>query len=73
MYVIAITHWKRKLIYLISLLIIVSLIAIIVPQILGINTVQTDSQPGEEEILTQPIKVQSTPNIDNSPEINPNK
>jgi len=56
-----------------ALLLIITVVAIILPQVLGFNTVQTDGQAKDEEILTQPIKVQSTPNIDNSSQIIPNK
>lgn len=69
MYLIAISNWKRKLIYLMAMLIIIALVAVIVPQMLGFNATQTDSQPEDEEILTQPIKVQITPDMDDASEI----
>ena len=72
MYLVAITNWKRKLIYLVAFLLIITLVATIVPQILGFNTVNTDSQ-SKEETLTQPIKVQSTPGNEDSQMANPQK
>ncbi|KJS82733.1 MAG: hypothetical protein JM58_14220 [Peptococcaceae bacterium BICA1-8] len=72
MYLVAITNWKRKLIYLVAFLLIITLVATIVPQILGFNTVNTDSQINEEN-LTQPIKVQSTPENEDSQMVNPQK
>lgn len=69
MYFITITNWRRKLIYVISLILIIALVAFIVPLILGFNTTQTESQVKDDEILTQPIKVQSTPKLNNSSEI----
>lgn len=69
MYFITITNWRRKLIYVISLILIIALVAFIVPLILGFNTAQTESQVKDDEILTQPIKVQSTPKLNNSSEI----
>lgn len=66
MYIIAISNWKRKVIYLIAFLLIITLVSIIVPQMLGFNVTQTDSQMEDEEMLTQPIKVQSIPDNNNS-------
>lgn len=73
MYFIAITNWKRKIIYLFALLLIVSLVSFIVPQMLGLNTTPTEGQPQEEEMLTQPIKVQGSPGEINSLDIEPVK
>jgi len=72
MYLVAITNWKRKLIYLIALLLIITLVATIIPQILGFNAVNTDSE-SKEDTLTQPIKVQSTPENEDFQMVNPQK
>ncbi|MDK2822584.1 MAG: hypothetical protein PWQ67_2539 [Clostridia bacterium] len=64
MYLIAITKWKKKLVYLISLLIISTLLISLIPKILGQDTVKTDGSVKEEDILSQPIKVQSQPNME---------
>ncbi|NLT96524.1 MAG: hypothetical protein GXW85_13530 [Clostridia bacterium] len=72
MYIIAITNWKRKIIYFVALLLIIALVAFIVPQMLGINTTATDSEPQEEEMLTQPIKVQGPADETDSLNLKPN-
>ncbi|MFZ5943435.1 MAG: hypothetical protein ACOYVD_04955 [Bacillota bacterium] len=58
MYLIAITNWKRKLVYLSALLLIVILLISIIPNLLQTDSVNTDSEPSEDDILNQPIKVQ---------------
>ncbi|MGI6226376.1 MAG: hypothetical protein ACOYJ1_08995 [Peptococcales bacterium] len=73
MYFIAITNWKRKIIYLVAVLLIIALVGIIVPQILSFNTVETDSQINDDEVLTQPLKVQGSPDLNNPLEITPQK
>jgi hypothetical protein len=69
MYFIAITNWRKKLVYFFAFLIIIASVFFIVPQMLGLNTTSTNSEPQEEEILSQPIKVHSVPDGANSLEI----
>lgn len=64
MFIITVANWKRKLVFFFALLLIITLLFTIIPNILERNTATTNSEPNEDEILSQPIKVQVEPTND---------
>jgi len=68
MYLIAIKKWKRKLIYLISIIVLITLVLTLVPFLQANNLIKTNSSQEDEDILSQPIKVQSEPGKQPQPE-----
>ncbi|NLW24289.1 MAG: hypothetical protein GXY91_03450 [Clostridia bacterium] len=60
MFFIAVTNWKRKVFFLFAVLIVLTLVLSLFP-LLTDSPVNSNIQSEDEDILSQPIKVQGEP------------
>jgi len=58
MFLVTITNWKKKFVFLAAFLLLLILVITLIPFFNTNNIVNTDSTPKDEDILNPPIKVQ---------------